>query len=270
MFLDSHCHLASSRYDPSELPELLTRAWQAGVARCITLATCMDDIEANLAVASNPQVHACLGIHPCDVHRAPDDATEKIRALLKDERICGIGESGLDYYHPAPDGWDEAAFRQRQRSFLERHFELAASSGLNIVLHTRDRTGHGSLDDALAIYQDFQHAVRALFHCFVHGPDQVDQVLALGGIVSFGGVATFKNSHTIRESIRHCPDGSFLIETDAPYLAPEPRRGSRNEPAYLRFTADRIALERGASIEALADSTNRCADEFFRFRPVGK
>lgn len=270
MLLDSHCHLASSRFAPGELPDLLERAALAGVGRCVTLATCMHDIDANLAAAMNPRVHACLGIHPCDVHQAPDDATERIRPMLRDARVCGIGESGLDYYHPAADGWDETAFRQRQRAFLTRHFELAASSGLNIVLHTRDRSGHASLDDALAIYQDYRHAVRALFHCFVHGPEQVDRVLALGGIVSFGGVATFKNSHLIRESIRHCPDDSFLIETDAPYLAPEPQRGARNEPSYLRFTAHRIAMERDTTIEAIADSTNRCADAFFRFRPVAK
>src|SRR5688572_22506636 len=111
MLTDSHCHLASHRFTPEEIPALLERARAAGVTRLITLATSLDDLGANLTIAENPAVHACIGIHPCDVHHAPDDAAARLAAFAHDPRVSAIGETGLDYYHPAPDGWSERDFR---------------------------------------------------------------------------------------------------------------------------------------------------------------
>ena len=266
MLTDSHCHLASHRFGAEELPSLLGRARDAGVTRLVTLATCLDDLEANLRIAGDPSVHACLGIHPCDVHHAPDDAVETIAAFMDDLRVCAIGETGLDYYHPAPDGWEEHRFRERQRDFLRVHFELAERCGLNVVIHTRDRTGFGSFDDALEIYRGYHDRVRALFHCFIGTPDNAAKVLDLGGLLGFGGVATFKNASDVRETMLSCPPGTFVVETDAPYLAPEPHRGKRNEPSFVRNTAERIAELRGETLESLASHTGAAADRFFRFR----
>lgn len=266
MLIDSHCHLASHRYDALELPALMERARAAGVGRLVTLATCLEDLEANLTIARDPFVHACIGIHPCDVHHAPDDAVERIAQHVNDFRVCAIGETGLDYYHPAPEGWDEVAFRERQRAFLRRHFELAVDCGLNVVIHTRDQSGHESFDDALAIYQEFSGKVRAVFHCFIGTWENARRVLDLGGLVSFGGVATFKNAREIRETVIACPPGSFMLETDAPYLAPEPHRGNRNEPSFVRHTAERIAAHRGESEDQLRAHTGATAEGFFRFR----
>lgn len=266
MLTDSHCHLASHRFDEAELPDLLDRARGAGVDRVVTLATCLDDLEANLRACRFPGVHACLGIHPCDVHEAPDDAVERIAVHCADPRVCAIGETGLDYYHPAPDGWDEDAFRGRQRDFLEQHFELAASAGLHVVIHTRDRKGRASFDDALEIYRGYHDRVRALFHCFAGTPDEAARVLGIGGLLGFGGVVTFKNAGETRGTVLGCPAGSFVVETDAPYLAPEPNRGKRNEPAFVRDTAAFIANLRGETLEDLAAHTGRAADRFFRFR----
>lgn len=267
MLTDSHCHLASHRFSPEEIPDLLARAHAAGVSRIITLATCLEDLEANLTLAENLTIHACIGIHPCDVHHAPDDATLRLAVFAGDPRVCAIGETGLDYYHPAPDGWNEEAYRERQRLFLRQHFELAAAAKLNVVIHTRDREGYGSFEDALAIYRDYQNSTRAVFHCFVGPWENARRVLDLGGLVSFGGVATFKTAHEVRESARQCPAGSFMIETDAPYLAPDPHRGARNEPAYVRPTAERLANLREESLEVLAHHTTTTAAGFFRLRP---
>jgi TatD DNase family protein len=267
MLTDSHCHLASHRFSPEEIPDILNRARTAEVSRMISLATCLDDIAANLAIAENRAVHTCIGIHPCDVHHAPDDATSRLAELTSDPRVCAIGETGLDYYHPAPDGWDEEIFRERQRTFLRQHFELAATAKLNVVIHTRDNEDCGSFEDALAIYGDYHTSVRAVFHCFIGPWENAQRVLELGGLVSFGGVATFKTAHQVRESARQCPAGSFMIETDAPYLAPEPHRGKRNEPAFVRKTAEHLAALRGESLEALAHHTGETAAAFFRLRP---
>jgi TatD DNase family protein len=267
MLTDSHCHLASHRFQPEEISALIASARDAGVRRLVTLSTSLEDLAANLTIADDPMVHACIGIHPCDVHHAPDDAVSQITKHAADIRVCAIGETGLDYFHPAPDGWDEFTFRERQRGFLRRCFELARDSGLNIVIHTRDREGHASFEDALDIYRDYHATVRAVFHCFIGPWENAKRVIDLGGLVSFGGVATFKNAGQVRDSALHCPAGSFMVETDAPYLAPEPHRGKRNEPAYVRHTADFLASLRGETLEALASHTGETAAGFFRFRP---
>jgi TatD DNase family protein len=264
MLIDSHCHLASHKFDPSERDDLIRRTGQAGVKAMVSLATCLDDIEENLTIADTfDQVGVCLGIHPCDVHNAPEDAVSVIAARVHDARVVGIGETGLDYYHPAPDGWDEEMFHQRQRDFLEQHFALAKSTGLGIVIHTRDRQGCASFDDAMAIYQPYASEVKALFHCFIGTEANARRVMALGGLVSFGGVATFKSARDVLDVATSLPPGSFLLETDSPYLAPVPHRGKRNEPAYVLHTAETIAAARGESLEELNHHTGQAALRFF-------
>jgi len=265
MLTDSHCHLASHRFSADEIPALIDRALAAGVTRMVTLSTCLENLEENLRIARHPAVFACLGIHPCDVADAPDDAPDIIARHLEDPRVCGVGETGLDYFHPAPDGWDEPRYHARQRDFLHRHFEIAAAAGLNVVIHTRDRSGTASLDDALAIYREYHRHTRAVFHCFIANIAHAQLVFDLGGIVSFGGVCTFKSARVPRDTATHCPAGTFLLETDAPYLAPEPHRGERNEPAFTRDTARFLATCRGESLEQLAAHTEPTADGFFRF-----
>lgn len=266
MFTDSHCHLASHRFDAEEVPALVERAAQSGVTRMVSLATGLDDLHANLGIAAaHPEVSICIGIHPCNVHEAPDDVIEQLRPHLCDPRVCGIGETGLDYYHPAPDGWTEEAFRQRQRDFLDAHFRLAADAGLNVVIHTRDNSGDASFQDAIAIYRKHADRVRAVFHCFIGPEHNAREVIDLGGLVSFGGVATFKNAADVLATAIALPAGSFMLETDSPYLAPVPFRGKRNEPSYVRHVAEHLAIARGESLEALAGSTCHAASRFFRF-----
>ena len=264
MLIDSHCHLASHKFSAAELPELLERATLAGVTQMISLATCLDDVAQNLAIAREyPQVNVCLGIHPCDVHHAPDHATEVIATYLNDLNVVGIGETGLDYYHPAPDGWDEEHFRQRQRDFLESHFILANRFSLPVVIHTRDQVGCQSFEDALAIYRRHAEHVRALFHCFIGSRENAEKVIALGGMLSFGGVATFKSAANVLAVASSLPQGTFLLETDSPYLAPMPHRGKRNEPSFVKHTAEHIATARGETLEEISSHTCKAAWDFF-------
>lgn len=270
MFIDSHCHLASHRFNSDERPDIIERAMQAKVTELVTLATCLDDLEANLTIANDPRIHTCIGIHPCDVHRASAEAVDILAQHVNDHRVCGIGETGLDYYHPAPEGWEEETFRQRQKKFLHQHFELARDAGLNVVIHTRDQSGTQSFEDALAIYRDFAKEVRAVFHCFIGPQSNADRVIELGGLVSFGGVTTFKNAKEVQEVAANCPAGSFMLETDSPYLAPTPHRGKRNEPAYVGVIGDFIAGLRNESSDSLANHTTATAHQFFRFRSTKK
>ena len=264
MLTDSHCHLASHRFAESEREQVIQRAMDNGVCRMITLSTCLEDVEANLELAKHNAIHATIGIHPCDVHQAPDDALQQLTGHIEDPRICAIGETGLDYFHPAPDNWSDENYRKRQRDFLRQHFLLAAKSKLPIVIHTRDKEGEHSFRDALEIYRQYHQQVRAVFHCFIGPWENARQVIDLGGLVSFGGVATFKNAKNVLECARQCPSDGFMLETDSPYLAPEPYRGQRNQPAYVRDIAKCLAEARGESLSKFASLTEKTVDGFFR------
>ena len=195
---DSHCHLGSHKFSPEEIPDLIARAKENGVHRMITLATGEDDLALNLKIAhDHPQVSACIGIHPCDVHETRDHFEPLLTPHLADPKVAAIGETGLDYFHPAPEDWTDEDYHARQRDFLRRHFELAKSSGLNIVIHTRDKSGTASFDDALKIYADYSDQVRAVFHCFPGPPELAARVFAAAGIISFTGIATFKKAQAV-------------------------------------------------------------------------
>ena len=267
-FTDSHCHLASHKFAPEELPGLLARAREAGIHRLVTLSTNLEDIPVNLALAERfPEVFACIGIHPCDVQDTPDDFLETLRGLAGHSKVAALGETGLDYYHPAPEGWSEEDYHQRQRDFLRAHFALAAEAGLNVVIHTRDRTGSASLEDALAIYRDFHTTVTAVFHCFPGPYALAEPILELGGMISFTGIATFKNAADCLDSAIRSPVDRFMLETDAPYLAPVPHRGQRNEPAFSIHTARAIAAAREVPLDQLARETEANVERFFRLSP---
>ncbi|MCP5536021.1 MAG: TatD family hydrolase [Akkermansiaceae bacterium] len=265
MFTDSHCHLASHKFSSNELEDIITRARAHGVTRMVTLATNLDDCPLNLSIAQTyPEVFACTGIHPCDVHETPDDYLPELETYARHPRCVAIGETGLDYFHPAPEGWIDADYHARQRAFLDQHFQLADKLGKNIVIHTRDRTGDASLQDAISIYKQHAHQVRAVFHCFPFSMEAAEPILALGGLISFTGIATFKNAATVIDTATRCPAGSLMVETDSPYLAPVPHRGHRNEPAYTRFTAQAIAEARGESLEEFSAHTETTVNDFYR------
>jgi len=263
--IDSHCHLGSSQFSPEEIPALIANAKSHGVTRMITLATGEDDLERNLRLAKDhAEISACLGIHPCDVHQTSDDFELLLSPHLDDPVVAAIGETGLDYFHPAPEGWTEDGYHRRQRHFLRRHFSLAAKHGLNIVIHTRDRTGTASFDDALKIFREFHKHVRAVFHCFPGSIAEAQQVISLGGLVSFTGIVTFKNAQKVAETATLCPAGSFIVETDSPYLSPVPHRGERCQPAFTKFTGEKIAALRNMDIEELSTETDATCSSFFR------
>ena len=264
--IDTHCHLASAKF-AGEAADLIQRATARGVDRMITLATGFDDIPANLALAARypATVMAAVGIHPCDAHEA-DVATpwqDALAAAARHPGVVAIGETGLDYFHPPPAGWNEDVYRARQRALLRGHFEVAEATGLGIILHTRDRSGCQSITDALEIARGFAGRVRPMFHCFLGPWDLAAPIIALNGIVSFGGILTFPNARETLAAARAAPEGVFTLETDAPYLAPVPHRGKRNEPAHVINTAAFLADARGETFEHLASHTTATAVRFF-------
>jgi TatD DNase family protein len=269
MLTDSHCHLASHKFPPEEIPALLQRAQANGIHRMITLATSLDDIEANIQLAEqHPQIYAAIGIHPCDVHQTPNDYLDTLKKHITHPKCCAIGETGLDYFHPAPDHWTDADYHARQRELLHQHFQLAADHGKNIVIHTRDKAGHASLDDAVEIYRQYADKVTAVFHCFL-GPwenPNVKTILDLGGYLSYTGITTFKKATATLAAATHTPHDRIMVETDSPYLAPTPHRGQRNEPSFTLHTATTIAAARGISLEELAIITEQNVNQFFKLK----
>jgi len=264
MLIDSHCHLGSAKFQTEEIPHIIAHAKEHQVSRMVTLATSLDDCPTNLEIASlHPAIFATIGIHPCDVTDTPDDFIGKLESFATHPRCVAIGETGLDYFHPAPDGWTDDAYHARQQDFLDQQFQLAAKLGKNIVIHTRDRSGDASLLDAITIYRQYADRVRAVFHCFPFPYDAAQPIIELGGLISFTGIATFKNAATVLETATRCQSGTFMLETDSPYLAPVPHRGKRNEPAFTLFTAETIAAARGETLESLAKHTTETAEKFY-------
>jgi TatD DNase family protein len=263
---DSHCHLASHKFSHSELEQIILNAKASGIHRMVTLATSLEDSPHNIAICETfPEVFCAIGIHPCDVHETPDNYLDPLREFALHPKCVAIGETGLDYFHPAPEGWTDESYHQRQRDFLRQHFQLAKELGKNIVIHTRDKSGYQSLHDSLDIYQEFSSDVIAVFHCFLGPWENAQRIIELGGYVSFTGIATFKSAKDCIAAAIQAPAGRMMVETDSPYLAPTPHRGKRNEPAFTQLVAQTIADARAESIQAFSKHTEMSVNTFFNF-----
>ena len=260
MLIDTHAHLDYADYDPDRA-EVLARATAAAVTEIISIGTRIDSSTRAVELAENfPNIRATVGIHPCEVEEAPEDAVERLRALAQSSRVVAIGEIGLDY-HRLPENPAEAeANKKRQADLFRRQLELTAELGLNAVIHQRD-----SWDDTLKILGDFTGRVRGVFHCFGGTLEQAREVIALGHLVSFTGIVTFKNARQVQATAQDIDADQFMVETDCPYLAPTPDRGKRCEPAHTRRVAEHIAKLRNVSLEEIASLTTKTARDFFRF-----
>jgi len=249
---DTHCHLDDRRLAP-ELDAVLERAREAGVVRMATIG-CVRDVEG-LAVplalvdAHPSSVTCAVGVHPHDASALDDTLFEALSATVRDPRVRLIGEMGLDYHY-------DNSPRDVQKDAFRRQIALARDAGKPIVVHTRE-----AREDTLAILREENaRDVGGILHCFSEDPSFAKAALDLGFVSSFSGITTFKSAPDIREAARLQPLDALLIETDAPYLAPVPFRGKRNEPAYVRHTAAEIAALRGVSLDVVLEAAwaNAC------------
>lgn len=266
MLVDTHCHLASRRYE--DMAQLRAQSEELGVRLCITQGTHPEDWERTLQLAAEMPgfVAPCLAVHPSDCTLVDDAQWQRLVQLCRAHApaLAAIGEAGLDYYWPAPEGWEEAAYRARQRVLLEQHFQLAQELGLNISLHTRDKVGCACFEDAFAIARQFP-AVRPVFHCFIGSQEQAERIFAeLDGMVSFTGLITFKKTEAVQAVAAWCPEERIMVETDSPFLSPEPLRGQVNIPGRVRYVAEKLAALRGVSLEHVAEVTTANARRFFK------
>jgi TatD DNase family protein len=260
MLIDTHAHLDYPDFDPDRA-EIISRAADAGVTEIISIGTKIESSTRAVELAENfPNIWATVGIHPCDVDNAPENAVARLRELARSTRVVALGEIGLDYHH-LPEGADAiAANKKLQAELFRAQLDLAVELGLNAVIHQRD-----SWDDTLAILAPYAGRVRGVFHCFGGTLAQAQDVIAQGHLVSFTGIVTFKNARQVQATAQDVAAAQFMVETDCPYLAPAPDRGKRCEPAHTRRVAEEIAKLRGVSLEEIAEHTTRTAREFFRF-----
>jgi TatD DNase family protein len=254
MLIDSHCHL--DYYTEVERPEVLARAAAAGVAEMVTIGTTLAQSQRLPAIAeAQPNLWCTVGVHPHHAAEAPVPSPEDVAALTAHPRVIGIGESGLDYFYDrSPRDVQQAGFRA--------HIRAARMAGLPLAIHARDADG-----DIAAILQDERDTggdFSFLLHCFSSSRALAEAAVAIGGYISFSGILTFPKSHELREIARDLPADRLLVETDAPYLAPVPFRGKRNEPAYVAHTANVLAEVRGLEPAALADLTTTNFRRLFR------
>ncbi|MET1415650.1 TatD family hydrolase [Roseibium sp. HPY-6] len=256
MLVDSHCHLDFPDFD-GERDELISRAHEAGVDLMVTICTHIKKFDRIKAIAEEyPEVYCSVGTHPHNAGIERGIPVDEIVALAAHPKVVAIGEAGLDYFY-------DKAPRDAQAEGLRTHIEAARQTGLPLVIHSRDAD-----QDMAEILRDEmgKGEFPALLHCFSSGRKLAMTGIELGLYVSFSGILTFKKSEELREIARELPADRLLVETDAPYLAPQARRGKRNEPAYTAMTAAVLAQTRDVSEEEIAQQTT---ENFFRlFRKV--
>lgn len=280
MLTDTHAHLDDPGF-ADDTEAVIARAAEAGVDRILTVGTGIESSRRAVALAEKfPRVFAVVGLHPTNVDGEPGDWLNVLRGLASHPKVAAIGETGLDYHHPPSERLSsspalsalqaemaedteamiiDGAYRAAQAEAFAAQLDLASELGLNVVIHQRD-----AWDDTIKILSAYTGRLRGVFHCFGNTPDQAGEILAMGHLVSFTGIVTFKNAALVREVVAMVPEDSFMVETDCPYLAPVPHRGKRCEPAYTRLVAEKIAELRGAPLAQIAAATEKTARAFFR------
>jgi TatD DNase family protein len=251
MLVDSHCHLDFADFD-EDRDAVLARAAAAGVGTLVTISTRVRRYPTLKAlVDKHDRLYSSIGTHPHNAAEEPDVTADDLVAIAGDPKVVAIGEAGLDYHY-------DKSPREAQWAGFLRHIEAARRTGLPLVIHAREADADIA---AILAAETGRGPFPAILHCFSSGRDLARLGVELGLYVSFSGIITFKNSEALRAIAAELPLDRLLVETDAPYLAPVPHRGRRNEPAFVAETAKVLAAAKGVSTDALAAATT---ENFFR------
>lgn len=281
--IETHAHLDYPDFAP-DLEEVISRAAEAGVTRIISIGTGLESSRRAVALAERfPNVFAVVGIHPTNVTEEGLDFLPALGELARHPKVVAIGETGIDYHHlpeelQSPKVADvdsallaqshgdqerliaEGAWKSAQADAFRMQLDLAVELGLNVVIHQRS-----AWEDTLEVLRPYTGKLRGVFHCFGGTPEEAAEVAALGHLVSFTGIITFKNAEQVRLTAAAVSADGYMVETDCPYLAPVPYRGKRAEAAHTRLVAEKIAEVRGITLDEVAEATTRTAEGFFRF-----
>ena len=251
MLIDSHAHIQLDKFD-ADRGAVLERAHRAGVHAMMVIGFDLDTSRGAIALAEKyDQIYATVGMHPHDAKDLDDEAVRIFRDLAVHPKVAALGEMGLDYYR-------DLSPRPIQKTAFERQLDLAEELDLPIVIHNRE-----AYHDILPILQTRRGRVRGVMHCFSGDVEIMRQSLALGFYIGVGGPVTYRKSDALQEVAQKVPADALLVETDCPWLAPQFRRGKRNEPAYVRSTAEKIAELRGISLEEIGEITTQNFEDLF-------
>jgi len=249
--VDSHAHLDSQRFD-RDRDGVVGRARAAGVTRIVNPGADLESSRKAVEVAEHhPEVYAAVGVHPHSAVTVTDGALAVLAELADSHRVVAVGEIGLDYYR-------DLSPRDRQRQALIQQLALARALGLPVIVHIRD-----AYADAMRILDDEAQGMKGVLHCYSGDLDTARRAIALGWYISIAGPVTYPNAHRLRGVVSQLPLERLLIETDCPYLSPQPRRGKRNEPANVRWVAEQLAETMGVPLERVADVTSMNTEELF-------
>jgi len=256
MFIDTHCHLDLEDFD-TDRDTVIDRARESGVDCIVNIGISLESSRRSVELSRKYEfVYASVGIHPHDSDKVNPEAIDSLKELASDKKVIAVGETGLDYYR-------DLSPRDKQKQTFIRFINLAKELDLPLVIHDRD--AHA---DVLNILSDNTAApVKGVMHCFSGDSEFVKQCLDLGLYISFTGNLTFSSASKLRETAKAVPLERLLLETDAPYLAPQKLRGKRNEPAYIRFLAEELAGIHDTSVEKIAGVTSTNAKKLFK---IGK
>lgn len=251
MFIDSHAHIQLDSFD-TDRAAVLERAQEAGVHAILVIGFDLETSREAIALANkHDQIYATVGMHPHDAKDLDDQAVCIFRELATHPKVVALGEMGLDYYR-------DLSPRPIQKEAFERQLDLAEELNLPIIIHNRE-----AYHDILPILQSRRGRVRGVMHCFSGDVEIMRRSLALGFHIGIGGPVTYRKADALQEIARKVPPDALLVETDCPWLAPQFRRGRRNEPAYVRATAEKIAELRGISLEEIGEITTQNFETLF-------
>jgi len=250
--IDTHCHLCDKRFDKDRV-QVFDRARHAGITHLVEIAYAPEIVPRAFDLArEHPNVYLCVGVHPSESGRVPASYLESLRDHARHARVVAIGETGLDFYR-------DYAPRDTQERWFRAQLALADEVGLPVVIHQR-----AALEETLAILEEMRPAAGGVLHCFDDGPEAAARAHALGFKLGLGGVLTYGHA-PLEEAVRSAPAAMLVLETDAPYLEPEPKSLRRNEPGLLARVAPRLAALRGWSAEEVDRITTANACDLFRF-----
>ena len=248
---DSHAHLDDEQFD-SDREEIIDRIIKSDVKRIINVGADIKTSESSIKLASEYDfIYAAVGIHPHDVSDCSQSDMEYLKKLSVHEKVVAIGEIGLDYYY-------DNSPREEQRIWFENQIQLSEELNLPFIVHSRDAS-----EDTYDIIKRNKNNSEFVLHCFSQSLEMAKKYIDLGGYISFAGPVTYKKSIKLREVVKNIPLDRLLIETDCPYLSPEPKRGKRNDPTNVLFVAETIANELGIDSERLAEITFENASRLF-------
>lgn len=258
MIFDTHAHYDSEQFN-EDRETLLSSMPEKGVAGIVNVGATLDGCQASIELAHKYDfIYAAVGVHPDEVGALNEETFEKLKDWAKDEKVVAIGEIGLDYY------WDVEP-RQVQRDWFIRQLELARKLNLPVNIHSRD-----AAEDTFQIVKEYGKGLSGIIHCFSGSKEMAAEYVKLGFYIGVGGVVTFKNGKKLKQVVEEIPLEKIVLETDAPYMAPTPFRGKRNDSSYIKYMTEEIASLKGITVEEVLCRTEQNARQVYQLENTGE